>query len=81
MRNTLVLLLVMLGMVSTQAFAQNAILPTSTPDSSFSLPKLTWPRPFIYDRLAREPSVGNVIRGIHHDVPVLGERPRKACPS
>ncbi len=51
MRNTLLLLLVMLGTVSTQAFAQNAILPTSAPDSGFSFPKLTWPRPFIYGGL------------------------------
>jgi hypothetical protein len=43
-----ILLIVVLSFVGTQASAQNAVLAPTASDSSTSLPKLVWPRPFIY---------------------------------
>jgi hypothetical protein len=49
MRNTSVLLIMLLGIVGPQAFAQNAVLSPS--DSGPSFPKLAWPHPFVYGGL------------------------------
>jgi hypothetical protein len=51
MRITLKLLIAVLGILGTQGFAQNAVLPWSAADSGLSFPKLTWPRPFVYGGL------------------------------
>jgi hypothetical protein len=51
MRTKLMLVIILLGLVSTQTFAQNAVLPATTSDSGSSFPKLAWPRPFIYGGL------------------------------
>lgn len=51
MRAKSILLVVVLCLVGTQAFAQNAVLPATTSDSSGSFPKIVWPRPFIYGGL------------------------------
>ena len=51
MRTKSILLIVVLSFVGTQASAQNAVLAPTTTDSSSSLPKIVWPRPFIYGGL------------------------------
>jgi hypothetical protein len=51
MRVTLKLLFTLLGILGTQAFAQNAVLPSSVPDGSPSFSRLALPRPFVYGGL------------------------------
>jgi hypothetical protein len=48
MRTRSMLLLLVIGLIGAQAFAQNAVWPPTTSDTGGSLPKLTWPRPFVY---------------------------------
>jgi hypothetical protein len=48
MRTRSMLLLLVIGLIGAQAFAQNAVWSPTTSDTGGSLPKLTWPRPFVY---------------------------------
>jgi len=48
MRTTSLLFILVLSIAGTQAFGQNAVLPTG---SGPSFPKLPWPRPFVYGGL------------------------------
>lgn len=48
MRTTSLFLLAVLSIAGPQAVAQNQVLPSSTSDSGFSLPHISWPRPFVY---------------------------------
>jgi len=72
MRTKSILLVVVLCLVGTQAFAQNAVLPATTSDSSGSFPKIVWPRPFIYGGLGLNgggyaPLSGKVGAGLRSD--------------
>jgi hypothetical protein len=72
MRKISLLLVVVLCIVGTQAFAQNAVLAPAASDSGPSFPKITWPRPFIYGGLGLNgggytPASGKVGAGLRID--------------
>ena len=72
MRTKLMLAIILLGLVSTLALAQNAVLPATTSDSGSSFPKVAWPRPFIYGGLGLNgggyaPMSGKVGTGLRID--------------
>ena len=74
MRNISLLLVVVLCIVGTQAFAQNAVLAPAASNSGPSFPKITWPRPFIYGGLGLNgggyaPLSGNVGAGLRSSDP------------
>jgi hypothetical protein len=72
MRTASLLLFVLFSMAGTQVLAQNQVLPASTDDSGFSLPHLSWPRPFIYGGLGLNgggysPASGKIGSGLRID--------------